>query len=112
MMAADPGKSADGVKVLDTSPRGHVVSGSGVKRVMQEFKHRRIRLKGAQLRRLHDRVFERDGNRCIECGSTYWLEMSHNIPRSLGGDDSMENCWTRCKKCHIKRDGHGQPMHF
>lgn len=71
-----------------------------------------IRLDAAGMVKLRKAVFARDGNRCVDCGSMYWLELSHNKPRSLGGPDTMRNCRVRCRRCHVKRDGHGQPMHF
>lgn len=70
-----------------------------------------IRLRCKQMSELRERVLERD-KACVDCGRTYWLEMSHDIPRSLGGSDTLENCHMRCRPCHRKRDGHGQPMHF
>jgi 5-methylcytosine-specific restriction endonuclease McrA len=75
-------------------------------------KHRPIRLKGKAMGELRKQVFARDGNCCVECGSTYWLELSHEIPRSLGGSDTPENTKCRCKKHHIARDMHGCPGHF
>ena len=26
--------------------------------------------------------------RCVDCGGTNWLELSHNIPRGRGGSDT------------------------
>lgn len=75
-------------------------------------KNRPIRLDSRRMKKLYQRVMERDGFRCVDCGSAYWVELSHDLPRSLGGSDTEENCHSRCKRCHIKRDGHGQPMHF
>ena len=70
-----------------------------------------IRLDAAGMKKLRQAVFLRD-QRCVDCGSMWWLELSHDIPRSLGGSDTERNCHVRCKRCHIKRDGHGEPMHF
>jgi 5-methylcytosine-specific restriction endonuclease McrA len=75
-------------------------------------KHKPIRLKGKAMSQLREQAMERDGGRCVECGSTFWLELSHDIPRGRGGSDVLENVHMRCKRDHIKRDGHGQPMHF
>jgi hypothetical protein len=71
-----------------------------------------IRLFGKDKSLLHDRVFERDKHQCVECGSTYWLQLSHDVPLGQGGSDTEENTHCRCITCHTKRDGHGQPMHF
>jgi hypothetical protein len=87
-----------------------------------------VRLFGRDMIALHERVFERDGHRCVDCGWPYagrsWtycelvqrgdihLELSHNIPRGRGGSDTEENTACRCRICHRKRDLHGQPGHF
>jgi len=71
-----------------------------------------IRLHGQAMSDLRRRVFDRDGNCCVDCGGTNWLELSHNIPRGCGGSDTEENTACRCRACHIKLDLHGQPGHF
>lgn len=79
-------------------------------------KAKRLRLRGRQMSELREAVFTRDKNVCVDCGvfHTVWnpLQLSHNQPRSLGGEDTPENTAVRCWRCHVKRDGHGQPMHF
>ena len=76
------------------------------------IKRRPIRLKGAAMSELRRKVFARDENRCVDCMSRWNLELSHNIPRSLGGEDTEENTACRCRDCHRLRDLHGEPGHF
>lgn len=71
-----------------------------------------IRLKGKKMKALRERVFERDGYRCVECGSTFWLELSHNKPRGRGGADTEDNLACRCKICHVRRDHFGCEHHL
>lgn len=51
-------------------------------------------------------VWERDGGRCIICGSTQAMPNAHYIPRSKGGLGIPENIVTLCTMggCHHKFD--------
>lgn len=80
----------------------------------------RIRLKGEAMAALRREVFERDGYQCQhmkvvaipwEPGKFYrkcnavisWKSghLAHIISRGRGGDDSLENCVTKCAHCHL-----------
>lgn len=50
------------------------------------------------------RVWERDGERCIVCGSPYAMPNAHFIPRSKGGLGIEQNIVTLCQSCHFKYD--------
>lgn len=49
-------------------------------------------------------VFERDGGRCIFCGSAHGLQAAHIVPRSRGGMGRKENLVTLCWRCHSEMD--------
>ena len=49
-------------------------------------------------------VWERDGHRCIFCGSKYAMPNAHYIPRSKGGLGISKNVVTACIDCHSKMD--------
>ena len=51
-----------------------------------------------------DKVFQRDGGRCILCGSIQGLPEAHYIPRSQGGLGIEENIVTTCRLCHDRLD--------
>jgi 5-methylcytosine-specific restriction protein A len=51
-------------------------------------------------------VLKRDGYRCVECGSTFNLEVHHIIPVSRGGKTVMFNLKTLCGTCHNKKHHH------
>lgn len=53
-------------------------------------------------------VFERDGRRCIYCGSLEGLPNAHFIPRSLGGLGIEQNIITLCLSCHDRYDRGGK----
>ena len=64
-------------------------------------------------KKVKDRVWERDNQRCIICGSHRAMPNAHFIPRSKGGLGVEENVVTLCLACHdaydhtIERDAIG-----
>ncbi|WP_198320783.1 HNH endonuclease [Azohydromonas aeria] len=52
---------------------------------------------------LRTKVFERDGHRCVYCGSAEDLECDHVHPRARGGTDALENLATACKPCNTSK---------
>jgi 5-methylcytosine-specific restriction endonuclease McrA len=63
-------------------------------------RHPRLRLDQRSYQELRERVFERDGWRCQNCGCFRELQMHHVQARSLLGDDAEENLITLCAQCH------------
>lgn len=49
-------------------------------------------------------VWERDGERCIICGSRIAMPNAHYIPRSKGGLGIEQNIVTLCQSCHYSYD--------
>lgn len=49
-------------------------------------------------------VWERDGHKCIFCGSAYAMPNVHVIPRSKGGLGIPQNIVTGCLNCHHLMD--------
>jgi hypothetical protein len=45
-------------------------------------------------------VFQRDGGRCVECGSNFDIQYDHVIPHSMGGADSVQNLQILCAPCN------------
>jgi len=45
-------------------------------------------------------VWQRDGGRCIECGSDFDLQYDHVIPFSMGGASTTENLQLLCAPCN------------
>ena len=79
-----------------------------------------IRLKGDAMTQLRQDVFYRDGYACQQVLSrispitglkVFWKclkavtwdsgHLAHITSRGRGGDDSMENCVTKCAHCHL-----------
>lgn len=64
------------------------------------FKVRRIKLSPAEYKELCERVFTRDGWRCVMCGSANNLHAHHVKFRSQQGGDCLENLATLDWICH------------
>ncbi len=45
-------------------------------------------------------VFDRDGGRCVECGSAFELQYDHVIPLALGGANTAANLQILCAPCN------------
>jgi 5-methylcytosine-specific restriction endonuclease McrA len=45
-------------------------------------------------------VFERDGGRCVECGSGFDIQYDHVIPVALGGANTAANLQILCAPCN------------
>ena len=52
---------------------------------------------------VQDRVWNRDGGRCVKCGSNIKLEFDHIIPFSKGGANTYRNLQLLCEKCNRKK---------
>lgn len=50
-----------------------------------------------------NRIYKRDGNQCVYCGSTKNLTLDHILPKSRGGSNSWTNLVTSCQKCNLKK---------
>lgn len=45
-------------------------------------------------------LLERDEYRCLYCNSEEDLQPAHYDPRSLGGNDELDNIMLLCNTCH------------
>lgn len=48
-------------------------------------------------------VYNRDGRRCLYCGTGESLSLDHIHPYSLGGSDEPENLQTLCRPCNSRK---------
>jgi hypothetical protein len=57
-------------------------------------------------RDVRQRVWQRYGGRCAECGATDYLEFDHIVPRAKGGSNSDANIQRLCRRCNMKKSDH------
>ena len=48
-------------------------------------------------------VWQRDGGKCTQCGSTSYLEFDHIIPHTKGGANTVANVQLLCRSCNLKK---------
>lgn len=54
-------------------------------------------------RRIRRRLMERDGERCVVCGSSNNLTIGHIKPRSMGGRFTIKNLQLECLTCNYAK---------
>lgn len=52
---------------------------------------------------LRNRVYERDGHKCVKCESTEHLSVDHIHPWSKGGKTEFDNLQTLCRICNSRK---------
>lgn len=57
---------------------------------------------GASWRRLRQMILARDPV-CTVCHRVVSTEVDHHVPKSMGGEDTMDNCRGICGDCHAKK---------
>jgi uncharacterized membrane protein YebE (DUF533 family) len=52
---------------------------------------------------VRQRVYQRYGGRCVDCGATDYLEFDHIIPVAKGGSNSEKNIQLLCRRCNWQK---------
>ncbi len=62
-----------------------------------------VRFKTKPVKLNRKRIFKRDNNECVYCGSKRNLTIDHIMPRSRGGKNTWSNLVTCCSNCNLKK---------
>lgn len=54
-------------------------------------------------REIRQRIWQRYGGRCAECGAADYLEFDHIVPVAKGGSNSENNVQLLCRRCNLKK---------
>jgi tellurite resistance protein len=57
-------------------------------------------------RDVRQRVWQRYGGRCADCGATQYLEFDHIVPVNQGGSNSDLNIQLLCRGCNLRKSDH------
>lgn len=57
-------------------------------------------------RDVRQRVWTRDGGKCVDCNATEYLEYDHIIPVAKGGSNEETNVQILCRRCNLKKSDH------
>ena len=52
---------------------------------------------------MKDKVWNRDGGKCVLCGSNENIEFDHIVPFSKGGANTYRNIQILCESCNRKK---------
>ena len=70
------------------------------KEIERTYKYRRKVGFSVEIKR---KCLKRDNDSCVKCDSKEKLEIDHIISLIKGGDNTLKNAQTLCKKCHRKK---------
>lgn len=59
---------------------------------------------------MREAVLERDGHKCVRCGSDEHLQIDHIMPQSCGGPHIAENLRVLCRACNAARPVSGHAL--
>jgi 5-methylcytosine-specific restriction endonuclease McrA len=99
----DDGLSAEDVKALvlqrERSQQRKLQTAHSLMRAEEEGRPTRVPVP-VDVRRV---VFERDGGKCVECGSSFDLQYDHILPVAHGGATTIENLQLLCADCNQRK---------
>jgi 5-methylcytosine-specific restriction endonuclease McrA len=62
-----------------------------------------IRYQSKLMRANRTRIYRRDQNQCVYCGSNKDLTLDHVMPKSRGGGNDWTNLVTSCFRCNLRK---------
>lgn len=97
------GKPASRFQLLHATPTVYPILRSAIAMANQTL----VRSEGQPTRHIprdvRQRIWQKCGGRCIECGAADYLEFDHIIPVARGGSNSDANVQLLCRRCNLKK---------
>lgn len=94
---------ADGIAQRDAVRLKRALEERGAKARIVESGASRATKRETIPERVRREVWNRDGGRCVDCGSRERLEYDHIVPLSQGGANTARNIELRCEKCNRRK---------
>lgn len=54
-------------------------------------------------KKMREYIYDRDGHKCVKCDATDELTLDHIIPWSRGGENTVANLQTMCRRCNCAK---------
>jgi hypothetical protein len=98
------GKGNGRYKLGDQTKMGAAILHVAVRKANQTIVERREGLHSRHIPRdIRQRVWQKYGGQCAECGAGDYLEYDHVVPVAKGGSNSENNVQLLCRRCNLKK---------
>ena len=101
------GKPQWSFTIHDVQPLFHLIFTQAIKMANQTAVRKNTSGPSRHISRdVRQRVWQRYGGQCAECGRADYLEFDHIIPVAKGGSNGDSNIQLLCRRCNLKKSDH------